>query len=73
MKYKDYNWDFRGSDSQICNECGKRVNAGTGLFVNRVSDMNDETTRISMGKPFPIGEYICSVCDDKVYNIDLKQ
>jgi len=59
-------------DSEICNECGKSVNAGTGLFINRVVDLSDKSTRISMGKPFPIGEYICSLCDAQIYQFDKK-
>jgi len=54
-------------NSEICNECGKSVKFGTGLFVNRVPDFNDKSTRVSMGKPFPIGEYICSICDSKIH------
>ncbi len=55
-------------NSEICNECGKSVLNGTGLFVNRVVDLNDESTRISMDKPFPFGDYICSICDNNIYN-----
>ena len=63
---EDYN-------SEICNECGKSVLNGTGLFINRVADLNDKSTRISMGKPFPLGDYICSICDNSIYNYDLIQ
>lgn len=51
-------------ESEICNECGKRVELGRGLFVNRIPDFNDITTRIEMGKPFPEGEFICSECEE---------
>lgn len=57
---------------EICNECGKSVKWGTGLFVNRVQDFNDKETRIEMGKPFPEGDFICIVCDDKFSKISLK-
>ena len=50
----------------ICNECGKSVRAGTGLFVNRISDFNDFETRKEMGKPFPNGEYICATCNERL-------
>ena len=36
--------------TEVCNECGQSVKWGTGLFVNRVPDLNDKKTRIQMGK-----------------------
>ena len=49
--------------TEICNECGKSVKWGTGLFVNRVLDFNDKEMRIKMRKPFPKGDFICMECD----------
>lgn len=49
---------------EICNECGKNVAVGTGLFVNRVIDLNDKNMRVEMGKPFPEGDYICINCEN---------
>lgn len=49
-------------ESEICNECGRSVKAGTGLFVNRIIDLNDLGTKIEIGKPFPVGEFICIEC-----------
>ena len=49
--------------TETCNECGCSVERGSGLFVNRVPDMNDKNTREEMGKPFPKGDFICVECD----------
>jgi hypothetical protein len=46
-----------------CNECGRNVHVGSGLFVNRIPDGNDIKTRIQMRKPFPEGDFVCSDCD----------
>lgn len=51
---------------EICNECGKSVKFGAGLFVNRVPDLNDEDYRKEMGKPFYKGDYICINCDSDI-------
>ena len=32
-------------NTEVCNECGRIVNLGSGLFVNRVLDMDDRKTR----------------------------
>jgi hypothetical protein len=58
---------------EICNECGQNVQKGTGLFVNRVHDLNDKKTRIQMGKPFPDGNFICIVCDEKLSQENLRK
>jgi hypothetical protein len=49
--------------SEICNECGQSVRAGSGKFINRVIDLNGYTTRKGMGKPHPEGDYICADCE----------
>jgi diaminopimelate decarboxylase len=53
---------------EICNECGRSVSWGSGLFVNRVIDLDDYETRRQMNKPFPEGDYICRECDERIYN-----
>ncbi|MDO9547518.1 MAG: hypothetical protein Q7J65_00955 [Candidatus Marinimicrobia bacterium] len=58
---------------EICNECGKSVRFGTGLYVNRVVDLNDIVTKIEMGKPFPSGGYICINCDNKLHKECLRK
>ncbi len=58
---------------EICNECGQSVKLGTGLFVNRVPDLNDKNIRIHMGKPFPEGDFVCIICDEKLSQRKLKQ
>ena len=59
--------------AEICNECGKSVQMGTGLFVNRVPDLNDKKTRIQMRKPFPEGDFICIICDEKLLQENLRK
>lgn len=49
----------------ICNECGKSVDCGSGRYINRIPDWNDIKTRKKMGKPFPKGNYICAKCEEK--------
>ena len=58
-------------EKETCNECGKRVKAGSGLFVNRIQDFNDLKTRKEMGKPFPEGEYICVECEEELNDKNL--
>lgn len=52
--------------TEVCNECGKSVEIGSGLFVNRIPDFNDYDERVEMEKPFPEGDYICIECDEKI-------
>lgn len=48
-----------------CNECGRSVKFGSGLFINRVLDFNDcEYRKNEMSKPFPEGDFICCECDE---------
>ena len=58
MKYK--------GNVEICNECGRNVKWGSGLFVNRVFDLNETEDRIEMNKPFPEGDYMCPECEEKI-------
>lgn len=51
---------------EICNECGRDVSLGNGLFINRIIDFNDYRTRKKMNKPFPEGDYICRECEEKI-------
>jgi ribosomal protein L34E len=51
---------------EICNECGRNVNLGSGLFVNRVLDLDDRKTRKKNNKPFPEGDFICRECEEKL-------
>lgn len=50
--------------TEICNECGESVKTGTGLFVNRVIDLNKVEDRVLMEKPFPEGDFICPLCEE---------
>jgi len=55
------------ASTEICNECGRSVSLKNGFFVNRVPDANDFHTRVDMGKPFPLGDYICAECEYEIY------
>jgi hypothetical protein len=55
--------DEDDSGNEMCNECGQSVRAGSGKFVNRIVDLNGYKTRQGMGKPHPIGDYICADCE----------
>jgi len=50
---------------QICNHCGRDVEFGSGLFVNRVLDLNDIGTRISNNLNYPQGDFVCWKCDSR--------
>lgn len=54
---------------EICNECGRNVSWGSGLFVNRVLDMDDYKMRKEINKPFPKGNYICRECEEKINSL----
>ncbi|PIP18065.1 MAG: hypothetical protein COX43_00805 [Parcubacteria group bacterium CG23_combo_of_CG06-09_8_20_14_all_35_9] len=54
---------------EICNECGRIVCWGSGLFINRVIDFDDYKIRKGMNKPFPKGDYICRECETKINNL----
>lgn len=51
---------------EICQNCGKSVVRGSGLFVNRVVDFDDYECRIEKGCPFPEGDFICQECEEKL-------
>ncbi len=55
--------DEDDQSKEMCHECGQSVRAGSGKFINRVIDSGGYKTRKQMGKPFPIGEYICAECE----------
>lgn len=48
---------------EICNECGSSVKWGSGLYVNRIVDLNEVEDRIEIGKPFPEGDFTCIECE----------
>jgi hypothetical protein len=50
--------------SQICQDCGDSVGAGSAKFVNRVADARDLEARRDDGAPFPIGQFNCAECDN---------
>lgn len=51
---------------EICNECGRDVSLHSGLFIDRVVDLDDCKIRKQMSKPFPEGDYICRECEEKL-------
>ncbi len=50
-------------NSEVCNECGEPVSPRSGRFVNRVPDLNSYEVRVSNGKRYPWGEFVCAECD----------
>lgn len=50
---------------EVCNHCGKNVASTSGLFVNRVPDFNDFFTRIDNELKYPLGDFVCRICDAK--------
>ncbi len=48
---------------EICRHCGKSVEPGSGLFVNRVPSLDDEKTHIEMGASHSKGGFTCRVCN----------
>lgn len=48
---------------EICNHCGLSVAYGDGLFVDRIPDGNDIFTRIENDWLFPLGDFVCRICD----------
>jgi len=55
--------DENDQSKEMCNECGQSVRAGSGKFVNRVIDFSGYKTRKEMGKPFPVGDFMCAECE----------
>jgi hypothetical protein len=53
-------------EKEICNECGRNVGWHSGLFVDRIIDLDNYKTRKEGGKPFPQGGYICRECEEKL-------
>ncbi len=53
-------------NSEICNECGKSVKLGIGLFINRVVDLDNYKIKKYNNKPFPQGNYICRECEERL-------
>jgi hypothetical protein len=50
---------------EICNHCGRDVSFGSGLFVNRIHDLNDIPTRIGNNLKCPEGDFVCIECDSR--------
>ena len=48
---------------ETCNKCGRSVAYGSGLYVNRVLDLNTVEERKDSGKPCPNGDFLCRECD----------
>jgi hypothetical protein len=49
--------------TERCSHCGNDVSWGSGRFVNRVPDLNDVVTRIVLRRLWPLGCFVCEVCD----------
>lgn len=50
---------------EICNHCGRDVSFCSGLFINRVPDLNDIQTRVINNLNYPEGDFVCRECDSK--------
>ncbi len=50
---------------EICSECGKPVDIGSGRFINRIVDFNSMEERKQTGRPYPNGDFVCARCDKK--------
>ena len=59
-------FDNTTEDEEICEECGRSVAWGSGLFVDRVPDADDFETRRQRGVPHPVGGWICRECEEKI-------
>jgi hypothetical protein len=46
-----------------CCHCGRNVSFGSGLFVNRVPELNDVATRTANKVVCPEGDFVCVECD----------
>lgn len=55
-----------GEKHEVCNECGRSVSYGSGRFIDRVPDLNTFETRVSMGKIYPQGDFLCKECDEHI-------
>ena len=52
-------------DKEICVECGKKLNIGSGNFTNRIPILDNYEERKANGRPYPDGGWICDKCDNK--------
>ena len=60
------NFDETEINVEICNHCGHSVSFGSGRFVNRIPDLNDILTRLDNNLKFPLGDFVCNECDNKI-------
>ena len=51
---------------EICSFCNRSVQAGSGLFANRIPDVSRET-RLSEGRPYSEGKFVCHECADGLF------
>jgi hypothetical protein len=61
--------DYKKTLNEFCNHCGRNVKFKSGLFINRVPDLNDIETRKNNGLKFPLGDFVCFECDDKTSEV----
>lgn len=50
--------------NESCNHCGRSVKFGSGLFINRIPDLNDIITRMNNNRKYPLGDFVCVECDE---------
>ena len=55
---------MESDDLEICCSCGRSVARTSPLFVNRVPDLNKPAFRAKNGRKFPLGGWVCVICDN---------
>ena len=68
-RVKSRKGEIRIKDIEVCNECGRRVNRGSRLFIDRVPSFDDYKARKENNLPFPEGAYICRECEEKANSL----
>ena len=53
---------------EVCAHCGDNVSRGSRKFVNRIPEINDLLERIDNGLTFPLGDFVCEICDNSSSN-----
>lgn len=53
-----------GQWGEFCNACGISVAVGTEKHHGRFPDYNTVETRISIGRQFPAGNFLCALCNE---------
>jgi len=52
----------------VCQDCGRSVEWGSGRFCDRIPDFDSYEDRVEKNCMFPEGAYICEECDQDWYD-----